>query len=229
MECGDKQILKFYFDQYILNMVYDSEYAYQLLDEEYKEKRFETFDNFKEYVNEDEGYLSRSIFKEYQVKTYDDYKEYICKDYYNNYYIFRETEPMTYTVLLDQYTVNDDIFMSKYNSAKDEEKAQLDLELFKQMINRKDYDYAYEVLNADFKNKYFSNVSEFKNYVNNNWFRFNEFEYIDYSDVSDTIFRYKTEISDVTGDSTESENVTKRFVVELFDDDDGDFCIYFDV
>ena len=224
MDFGDKEIMTFYFKQYITEMIYDTQKAYELLDEEYRNKRFGNYEKFATYVKNNSEDIEKSLLLQYKIETFDEYKEYICKDAYGNCYIFKEIKPMEYTVLLDQYTLDDKIFLKQYSQKEDKGKAQMNLEKFKQMLNRQDYTSAYDVLNKDFKAKYFSTENEFKNYILNNLFEYNSFTY---TEIANGNKKYKitTRISDEKDYS--KENVVKRFTVELLDDDK--FCISFDI
>lgn len=217
--------MAFYFKQYILNMVYDTEYAYSLLDNEYREKRFNSYEKFESYVKDNLEEIEKSILRKYNIKEFEEYNEYVCRDNYNNYYIFKETEPMNYTVLLDQYTIEDKVFIEEYNKEEDNMKAQMNLELFKQMLNRKDFNSAYNVLNEDFKKKYFETEEGFEKYISENLFEFCEFTYVDFS-LDEGKYKIKTEIKNSASNSNE-ENIVKRFKVELLEE--KNFLVSFDI
>ena len=61
-------------------MVYDTEYAYELLDKDYKSLRYDNYDKFKDYIEKDKNYIEKSIIKKYEINEYANYKEYICLD-----------------------------------------------------------------------------------------------------------------------------------------------------
>ena len=214
----EKDVMTFYFNQYILNLVYITEII-NLLDSVYKQKRFGDYSNFKEYVESNIEDLSSSFIMKYKIKEFTTYKEYLCIDNYGNYYIFKETTPMEYTVLLDQYTINDKIFTDEYNKKEDNIKAQMNLNKFEQMLNRQDFTSAYNVLNKDFKAKYFETEDKFKQYVLDNWFKYNKF---DYEEVSGN--KIKTSITNRL--NTGEESKTKRFRVDI---EKNEFYISFDI
>ena len=132
---------------------------------------------------------------------------------------------MNYTVLLDQYSVEDKVFKQEYDKQEEKEynRAQLILNLVNQMLNRKDYDSLYNVLNENFKNKYFQTQEAFENYIKENLFEQNKFEYVGFSKEDNRVI-IKTEISDLVNNE---EMKVKRYGVELLDDDN--FLISFDV
>ena len=46
----DEDMAKIYLNDYIQNMYFDIEYAYSLLDEEYRNKKFGSLESYKTYV-----------------------------------------------------------------------------------------------------------------------------------------------------------------------------------
>ena len=220
---GDKEVVKYYYNQYVLKMKYDVKNAYDKLDEEYKTKRFNNYNDFKEYADkvQNDAYNKGSLMK-YKIVEYDDCKEYLCIDNFNNYYIFKETNPTEYTVMLDQYTVEDKIYQDTYVDKDKKERAQLILNLVNQMINTQDYKALYNVLDEDFKNKYFQNEEDLEKYIEKNIFKYNDFKYSEILDTNNGV-RIKTEISDCEND----ENQTiKRFLVKIEKDK---YYISFDI
>ena len=94
-----------------------------------------------------------------------------------NNYIFKQTSLNKYTVLLDSYSTTVKTFEDEYNELTDNTaKAQKCLNMFFEMINRDDYQSAYDCLNSEFRKK-FNGVEGFKSYVKNNWPEFSYFNY----------------------------------------------------
>lgn len=213
---GNIEVMKYYFEQYILDMVYDSEKAYDLLDSNYKEKRFGNYEAFKQYVQQNEDELKKSILTKYKIEKISDYTEYLCQDNLNNCYIFKEIEPMNYTVLLDQYTINDQIFVESYNKKDEANKAYMNLNKFLQMLNRQDYDSAYNVLDDELKAKHFQTKEIFIDYISKNFFKYNSFNYIEATGQSNQ-FIVKTDVMNAQNNNY-NETFTKRFNVDLLDD-----------
>ena len=56
--------------------------------------------------------------KSYKIDKNNDYTQYVLIDNLENYYIFRETSVMDYTVILDTYTIDLPEFLEKYENAK---------------------------------------------------------------------------------------------------------------
>lgn len=221
---SEKDIVQFYFKQYILNMVFNPEKAYELLNSKYKENRFDNYRDFENYIKQERLTIEKSVLSKYKIETFSDYKEYLCVDNLGNYYIFLEKEPLDFTVLLDQYTISDEIFMEQYRKKDDVDKAQMNLYKFEQMLNRNDYKKAYEVLNENFKEKYFKTQQDFENYISEKLFEYVSFK-IEEANSSDEGYKIKTVVKNLVNKS--DENVVKRFKINLLENDK--FEISFDI
>lgn len=162
------------------------EEAYYLLDQEYREKRFGSIEEFKEYREEKVETLGKESFKEYLVNNYNDYKEYVCKDIYGNLYIFTEKYPMDYTLKLDTYTIPTDKFKSEYKSGSEQTKVQLNVNQFILMINNQDYEAAYNVLADSFKNNYFPTKESFIQYIKQRIYRYNNLKFSSFDKKGNT-------------------------------------------
>ena len=79
-------------------VLYNRKEGYELLDKDYREKRFGDYNTFSKYVENNIKEISSMTFTKYLVNTGDDYKEYVCKDQYENLYIFHEKAVMDCTV-----------------------------------------------------------------------------------------------------------------------------------
>ena len=100
---SDEDMAKIYLNDYIKNMNYDVEKAYNLLHEEYRNKKFGNPENYKSYVSSLQG-------KSYKLSTYykynkDGYTIFGVTDQNSNLYIFKTIGVMQYSVFLDDYTV----------------------------------------------------------------------------------------------------------------------------
>ena len=79
------------------------EKAYNLLDEEYRAKKFQNITNYKNYVNS----LTYSKYEldSFYIEEKDGYKIFGVYDTNGNMFIFKTRGVMQYTVYLDDYTV----------------------------------------------------------------------------------------------------------------------------
>lgn len=100
---SDEDMAKIYLNDYIYIMFSDIERAYNLLNEDYRNKRFGNIDNFSNYVKS-LNYGSFSLSK-YYVRDENGYRYFGVYDDNNNYFIFETDGVMQYTVYLDETTI----------------------------------------------------------------------------------------------------------------------------
>lgn len=171
---NNMQISKGYMVIYKKHASFEPEEVYNMLDKEYRDKRFGTLDKYKEYLNQMKKNNINQDIVEYAINVYEDYKEYVCKDNYGYYWIFKETSPAQFTVLLDSYTVTLKDTVNKYEKSTDEQKASMHVQTFIEMINTKDYTAAYNVLAQGFKQNYFKDEDTFKKFIESTFFECNK-------------------------------------------------------
>lgn len=100
---SDEDMAKIYLNDYIHNMYYDIESAYNSLDIEYRNKRFGTIENYKNYVYS-LGYSSYTL-SSYYKKDVSGYIIFGVYDNNGNFFAFKTKGVMQYSVYLDDYTV----------------------------------------------------------------------------------------------------------------------------
>lgn len=100
---SDEDMAKIYLKDYIHNMFYDIEAAYDSLDTEYKNKKFGSLDNYKKYVYslDNTSYVVSSYYK----KDKNGYIYFGVYDTFGNTYVFKTKGVMQYSVFLDEETV----------------------------------------------------------------------------------------------------------------------------
>ena len=172
--------------------------AYGLLDKEYKEKRFPTFEQFNNYIKQNKNYLETIQLNSYSRANYDDYYEYTLRDQYGNVYIIKETAILEYTVQLDDYTIENEALTKTYNASTDKDKAKLNCDKFFEMINTQDYTSAYNVLDEKFKNTNFKTQQDFENYIKSKLYTHNKATYQEYNNTIPNIHQYKITLTDAT-------------------------------
>ena len=214
MEYNDSQIATMYFQDFKDLMIGNPEEAYEKLDEEYRNARFGTVENFIQYVDENKNEIESSQIIQYQSEQYNDYKQYVCQKLDNTYWIIRETSPRNYTVILDIYTIDLPEFIEEYNNADDARKVQLNISKVFEAINNGDYNYVYNKLDETFKQNNFPTLEEFEQYMENTFYDNNSVGYTNYQ-TSGNLHIYELSITDA--DNTESTSVTKNFIMQLLD------------
>lgn len=100
---SDEHMARIYLNEFVDMMFYDAEGAYNLLDEDYRLKKFGSFNNFQNYINS----LSSTSFSldRYYKKESDGYIIFGVYDKNNNFFAFKTKGVMQYSVYLDDYTV----------------------------------------------------------------------------------------------------------------------------
>lgn len=209
-----------YFNIFSEYLKYDLQKSYELLDNEYRQKKFGNINNYIKYVNSNS---SQEIgLKLYKAYTYNNVTQYICVDNNDRYYIFNEKGILNFDVILDTYTIDLPEFTEKYTKASDEEKVLLNIQKCFTAINDKDYNYVYNKLDSTFKANNFKTLADFEKYINANFFDKNETSASN-AKKQGNIYMYDIKIKNK--DNTSS--ITKTFVMKL--NEGTDFVMSFGV
>lgn len=219
----DDEMAKIIFEDYKDKLCYYTEEAYNKLDLDYAKKRFGSKSEFYKYVDNNKARIENANLQKYKIEILEDATQYICIDEQNNYYIFTETSPMQYMVILDTYTLDIPEFTEKYNSTNDQGKVALNIQKFMQAIDSKDYNYAYNCLSDGFKQNYFTTIDEFKKYVEQNFYSKNLVTYGEFEEESG-LYKYTVSIDNA---NYQEEIKTKTFIVKL--NEGTDFEMSFNV
>ncbi|MDO5556000.1 MAG: hypothetical protein Q4G09_05075 [Clostridia bacterium] len=209
---SEEEKIKYYIEEYNNNIKYNAEKAYNSLNKEYRDNRFGSIEKFEEYVSYIMKGINLIVLDKYQTTTTDDYTQYVCIDTNENYYIFRETAPMQYTVILDTYTLDLPEFIEKYNSVNEQGKVALNIQKFTQAINSQDYKYAYNCLSNGFKTNYFNNQQSFETYIKQNLYSNNKIEFVNFS-VNGGVYTYKVQFTDKENENSQIRE--KTFIMQL--------------
>lgn len=241
----EQEIVNKYFQNYLENAVYDIEYTYSILDEEYKKERFPTIEEFKNYIETKKSLYVSAITNKtyedfsnmdeyveyitqkqklklqgYQIRYKENYTRYVCLDSYNNYYVFNVTTPLNYTLMLDTYTVDLPEFTEKYASSTTEEKAEYNIKKIVEAINTQDYNYIYGKLADDFKANYFKTYEDFEKYAKETFTIKNEVEFNKYT-TSENLCTCEITLNG------QGKTVTKTIIIRI--DDGTNYVFAFNV
>ena len=209
---NESQIATKYFQEYKSLLLDNPNKAYEKLDEEYRNKRFGSVDEFKKYISDNKKNIELMQIYRYGIEEYNNYNEYIARDRYDNIYIFNEKAPKDYAVLLDNYTIETEEYKKSYNSATDEGKAKTNANKFISMINNKDYKNAYALLNTTFKNNNYNTLDKFTSLIKDKMFDINKVESNEVSENGE-YYVCDIELSDYKGES--NNNVSIQIIVKL--------------
>lgn len=219
----DQDMANKYFDNYHELLIYYKDDAYKKLNSEYSKKRFGSKESFDDYLNENKILIATMNIDKYKVITGDNYKDYVCSDKNNNIYVFRELDGiMRYSVFLDNYTVMLDEDVQKYNGFSKFEKGKYNLSKFIKMVNTKDYNAIYNVLNSTFKNNNFKTVNDLKAYIKDNLYDINSIEIEEYDKDTYEYYVFNCKITNLR--NTEQ---TKKMTIIINQTDGTDFDMSF--
>lgn len=208
-----------------INTVYNNiNDGYNLLDEEYRNKKFANIEDYKNYIELQNINPEIVVLKEYAINEKDGYTQYVCIDANGRNYIFKVTSIMNYTVLLDTYTIDLPEFISKYNDATEPNKVLLNIQKVFQAINSGDYKYVYEKLDNDFKANYFKTQEDFENYIKQNLYTNNKVSYTTYEQNGE-VYIYNIQITDGNGEN--AGTINKKILMKL--QEGTDFVMSFSV
>ena len=84
----------------------DTSKAYELLNNEYKNKKYGTYENFEKSIKEEFSLAFNSMtIKEYSIIKKGKYKYFYIRNNRDDLFVFKEISIMNYEVFLDNYTV----------------------------------------------------------------------------------------------------------------------------
>lgn len=210
---SDEQMAIYYFED-LKNKVFEENGLYNILDENYRQKKFSSIEKYNLYLNNlKNDVINRSIVQ-YKVSNEDGYNVYILVDQEDNYYIFKENAIMDYTVILDTYTVEIPQLIYTYNNATDAEKVLINIQKVFAAINDQDYNYVYDKLDSTFKQNNFPTLEDFEKYIQDNFFEKNKIGYSQYR-TSGNLHIYDITITD--RNNSNSSSITKNFIMQLLD------------
>ncbi len=217
-------IVKEYFNLYRNLAVNNTEVAFSLLNSEYKEKRFNnSIDNYKKFLDEID--IKNSYLSKFAYNIEEDYNEYVSIDKNGLYYIFRETSPMNFSLLLDTYTIETEKFLTTYQTSNDKEKVMMNVDKFILMLNNRDYTSAYKLLDDTFKNNNFSSEENFELYMKNRLPSYYEIEYGSFEEKGGNIFVQKIQLKSIVDENLDVLN----FSVIMKLQENTDFVMSFEV
>ena len=221
----NEYICNYYFNDFKNNIIINSKYIYNKLDEQYKQKRFNNIEIFKQYIIEKQIERENIVLREFLIEENNNNTiNYVCKDQYGNLYIFKQSVIGDYTLMLDTYTIEQTKFTTEYNKANNQKKVMMNIDKFFQMINSKDYTAAYNCLASEFKQKYFKTEESFKTYAKNNFYKYNNITYKTFNDKFSGVYGYELILID-----KQDTSKSKLFNVVMKLNDKTDFEMSFEI
>ena len=96
-----EEMCKKYLEDFKLKELTNPQEAYSMLDEEYKQQNFPTFESFQEYINNNKEKIQSAELLQYDVNRKADYTEYTLVDNNNDSYTVKTTGIWDYTILMN--------------------------------------------------------------------------------------------------------------------------------
>lgn len=222
----DEEIAEYKYETLKYQLMYDTDNFYNLLESEYKTKKFNNeINNYKRYVSDNVEKLKKSILLKYKVDENNNITEYIMENEYKDQYVIFVNKNELSKVRLDNYTILTENYIDDYNSLDNSSKSHTDVDIFLKMINSKDYRQAYEKLEETEKDSNLNSLDRFKDYIENNFYETN-YLYVNYvEEIEDGRFLVNTTLkSDI---SSAADSMEKNFIVKL--NEGTDFVISFEI
>ena len=197
-----------YLNLYKFLTLADPQITFNMMTEEYRNKRFGTLDNYKQYIKDNYEEIVGIYANKYLTNNTEQTIQYVIKDQYENLYIFDVESTMDYTIKLDTYTLDEEKFKTTYNSSDEAQRVQMNIDKFFDMINRQDYRTPYKCLDNTFKKKNFNNEKLFENYVKSKLFKYNKYSVKELKSVGSNTYACRMNISDKTTEDGASVQMT---------------------
>lgn len=212
---SNEYIAQEYVEAYRILALGAPEQAYELLEEEYRNNRYGSLEKYEEYVQKNREEISSLQCKQYLVNNETDYTEYVCLDQNKNYLIFKSVGPMNFTLQLDTYTIPAENFIKEYDEGDDQNKVLLNIDKWVKMLNNRDYNAAYNVLDETFRNNNFGSEENFENTMRERLPLHYEVQYNEYTEENGTHVTTIT-LSDINGESEETSQMS--IIMQLKED-----------
>lgn len=197
-----------YLNLYKFLTLADPQITFNMMTEEYRNKRFGTLDNYKQYIKDNYEEIVGVYANKYLTNNTEQTIQYVIQDQYENLYIFDVESTMDYTIKLDTYTLDEEKFKTTYNSSDEGQRVQMNIDKFFDMINRQDYRTPYKCLDNTFKKKNFNNEKLFENYVKSKLFKYNKYSVKELKSVGSNTYACRMNISDKTTEDGASVQMT---------------------
>lgn len=209
----------YYLKDYTSKAVYQPEEAYNLLDEEYKQKRFPSIESYKEYITRNIAKLENATVMKYELDNMGTYLQYTIIDSYNNNYIIKIYSSKEYRVIADNYTLNS----VEYNQGNEKEKVAINIKKIVEAFNLKDYAYVYSKLSEEFKTQKYLSLQQFEDEMSHTLYGTFSVKFGDFKE-EEGIYIYDIEL---IGNTASSSSLSMQFIMEL--KEEGSYSISFNI
>ena len=221
---NDPYALQKYLDNYCTMAVYYPDTAYNLLDEEYRNKKFENIDEFKQYIDKNKSQLLSSTVSQYNISEKDGYTQYVIVDTNNNYYIFKVYGILDYKVLTDFYTIDLEEISNSYDERNTQEKVAINIQKIVSALNNKDYKYVYSKLDDEFKQNNYPSIEDFESYISEKFLGNRDIEFNNFYNEGST-YIYNITLNGKR--ASDGDPINMQIIMQL--KDNRDFVMSFNI
>ena len=221
-EKTEKETVLQYVKDYKELLEYFKDDAYEKINTDYRKKRFDSKEKFFKYLEDNKIAIALMSVEKYSAIKNDGYTDYLIEDKFNNLYIIRRSDKdYKFEVFLDDYTLLSQDDANQYKEYSQIGKAKHNIRKFIKMINAKDFDSIYGVLNNSFRQNNFKTVKELENNIKKNFYDINKIEYIEDKEY-ESYYAYKYKLI-----NQRNNNESKNLSIIISKTDDTNFTMSF--
>jgi len=197
----------------------DPERLYNLLDKDYRKAKFDSLDDFKDYIEKNKYKIMSATLDSYKIDVIEDGRRHICTDRNGNYYIINQKQfVVDYTMMLDAYTINLPELSEKYDSLLNNQKGIFNIKKLTMAAEQGDYKYLYKKLNESFRNTNFKTLEEFEKFISKNYDVNDTIEYEEYEEIAG-VYAYNVKITN----NKKGKTTQAQIIVRLKENRDFEF------
>lgn len=209
----DEQICTKYMNMINYLLINNPDVIYKKIDVKYRQQRFNnSYNDFKQYCIDNKELIESKQFSSGSISYGEEYNTYTLLDGNSNAYVINQKSPGNFEILLDNYTIETNDFKNKYQASTDEVKVSTNIDKFIKMINTKDYNEAYALLDETYRNNNFSTITSFKNYISSNFYSNNIYTI---SNISQQGQYYVATIEIKESPRASANIITKKLIISL--------------
>ena len=223
-DLSNEQVMSKYFYSYLQLELTKPEVAFTILEKGYKSQKFgNDINKYKKYIENNKEKLSDTAIVESSVKARDNSTQYTIVDTYGKTYIIKEYKYTDYTIEIQEDNKENEEYLNKYLALSPTEKVEENIKRVYQLIDDKEYESVYNLLDSQFKSSNFATLEQFENYAKETFFEYNVLGKITIQEQGQN---YVINVPYKDGYSSVAEKREKNFVMRL--QENTDFILSFE-
>ena len=223
-DLSNEQVMSKYFYNYLQLELTKPEVAFTILEKGYKSQKFgNDINKYKEYIENNKEKLADTAIVESSVKASDNSTQYTIVDTYGKTYIIKEYKYTDYTIEIQEDNRENEEYLNKYLALSPTEKVEENIKRVYQLIDDKEYESVYNLLDSQFKSSNFATLEQFENYAKETFFEYNVLGKITIQEQGQN---YVINVPYKDGYSSVAEKREKNFVMRL--QENTDFILSFE-